>query len=184
VKPSPGQQRINPVDPVLSDVVAVLERTPATLRALLEGLPPAWLGRHEGEGTFSPSEVLAHLIQGEKTDWVPRIRQILESGDARPFVPFDRRGFAELERVPIAELLAEFERLREANLAFLAGLSLTPSQLELKGRHPELGSVTLGQLLASWAVHDLNHAAQVARVMSRRYEAAVGPWRPYLRILS
>jgi DinB superfamily len=172
------------MDPVLSDVISVLERTPPTLRALLEGLPTPWLQRHEGEDTFGPNEVLGHLIHGEKTDWVPRIKLILESGDARPFVPFDRRGFpGGAGHVPIADLLREFEQLRKANLAFLATLSLTASQLELKGLHPELGSVTLGQLLATWVVHDLNHLAQVARVMSRRYEAAVGPWKPYLGIL-
>jgi hypothetical protein len=172
------------MEPVMSDVFSVLERTPSTLRALLEGLPTPWLLRHEGKGTFGPNEVLGHLIHGEKTDWVPRIKQILESEDARPFVPFDRRGFpAGLAQEPIADLLREFEQLRKANLAFLASLSLTPSQLGLKGLHPELGSVTLGQLLATWVVHDLNHVAQVARVLSRRYETAVGPWKPYLGIL-
>lgn len=172
------------MDPVLSDVFSVLERTPSTLRALLQGLPTSWLRRHEGDDTFGPNQVLGHLIHGEKTDWVPRIKLILESGDARPFVPFDRRGFpGGVGQTPIAELLNEFEQLRKANLAFLGSLSLTPSQLALKGLHPELGSVTLGQLLATWVVHDLNHVAQVARVMSRRYQTAVGPWKPYLKIL-
>jgi hypothetical protein len=172
------------MDPVMSDVLAVLARTPSTLRALLQDLPTPWLGRHEGDDTFGPHEVLGHLIHGEKTDWVPRIKLILASGDTRPFVPFDRYGFpTNLERTPLADLLDEFEHLRTANLAFLASLSLGPSQLALPGLHPELGKVTLGQLLATWVVHDLNHLAQVARVMSRRYQSAVGPWRPYLGIL-
>ena len=169
--------------PVVSEVVAVLERTPATLRALLQELPEPWLGRHEGEGTFGAREVLGHLIHGEQTDWVPRLRQILESGDARAFVPFDRTGYGDAAAVATADLLNEFEALRRQNLTFLNGLALGPSQMALKGRHPELGSVTLGQLLATWAVHDLNHVAQVVRVMSRRYAGAVGPWKAYLGIL-
>lgn len=169
--------------PVVAEVVAVLERTPPMLRALLQGLPEPWLGRHEGEGTFGAREVLGHLIHGEQTDWVPRLRQILESGDARPFVPFDRTGYGDAAAVAMTDLLNEFETLRRQNLAILDGLALGPSHLSLKGRHPELGGVTLGQLLATWAVHDLNHVAQVVRVMSRRYAAAVGPWKAYLGIL-
>jgi hypothetical protein len=171
--------------PGVSEITAVLSRTPAALRALLEGLPEAWVEADEGEGTFSPRDVVGHLIHGEKTDWVPRLRIILEAGEGRPFVPFDRFGFRDAIRgVPTTALLAELESLRTANLAFLAGLSLTPGQLALKGRHPELGTVTLGQLLATWAVHDLNHVSQVVRVMSRRYAEAVGPWKAYLGILN
>jgi hypothetical protein len=114
---------------------------------------------------------------------VPRVKLILEHGDAQPFVPFDRRGFGDTAGVSTTELLDEFGRLRAANLAFLRGLSLRPSQLSLPGRHPELGPVTLGQLLATWVVHDLNHIEQVVRVMSKRYELVVGPWKPYLGIL-
>jgi DinB superfamily len=172
------------MDLVVSEVVSVLDRTPAVLRALLVGLPRPWLEKHEGEGTFGAFEVLGHLIHGEKTDWVPRIQQILESGNARPFVPFDRRGFGETEALSLADLLDEFESCRGSNLAFLTSLSLSPVQLALKGLHPELGSVTLGQLLATWAVHDLNHIAQTVRVMSARYATAVGPWKPYLGILN
>jgi pimeloyl-ACP methyl ester carboxylesterase len=171
------------MDPSVSDAVSVLERSPSVLRALMKDLPASWLGKYEGEGTFGPSDVLAHLIHGEKTDWVPRIKVILEHGDAQPFVPFDRRGFGDASRLPVVELLDEFETLRKANLAFLASLSLRPSQLELRGLHPELGSVTLGQLLATWVVHDLNHIAQVLRVMSARYGSVVGPWKQYLGIL-
>jgi hypothetical protein len=168
----------------VSEITAVLARTPAALRALLEDLPEAWVEADEGDGTFSPRDVVGHLIHGEKTDWVPRIRLILEAGESRPFVPFDRFGFREAIRgVPTTSLLAELASLRTANLAFLAGLALTPGQLALKGRHPELGTVTLGQLLATWAVHDLNHLGQVVRVMSRRYADAVGPWKAYLGIL-
>jgi DinB superfamily len=172
------------VNPPLSEVVSVLERTPGILRALLQGLPAAWLERHEGEGTFDTRDILGHLIHGEKTDWVPRVKMILESGDRRPFVPFDRRGFDDAERASIEVLLGEFEALRKANLAFLASLSLTSTQVTLEGRHPELGRVTLGQLLAAWAVHDLNHVGQALRVMSARCADAVGPWKAYLGILN
>jgi hypothetical protein len=172
------------MEPAITDVVSVLERTPPALRALLVGLPESWLERYEGEGTFDPREVVGHLIHGEKTDWVPRITLILEHGDTRPFVPFDRRGFNEPDRAPLVTLLDEFEALRRSNLAFLAGLTLSPAQMALPGRHPELGPVTLGQLLATWAVHDLNHIGQIVRVMSTRYMAAVGPWKAYLGILN
>ncbi len=168
----------------VAEVTSVLERTPTVLRALLQDLPAGWLERHEGEGTFDARDILGHLIHGEKTDWVPRIKVILESGDARPFVPFDRRGFDEAKEAALGQLLVEFETLRKANLVFLDGLHLTAAQLALKGRHPELGGVTLGQLLATWAVHDLNHIAQALRVMSKRYSDAVGPWKAYLGILN
>ena len=169
---------------VLSEVRAVLARTPAALSALMDGLPEPWIEASEGEGTFSPRDVLGHLIHGEKTDWVPRIRVLLESGEAKPFAPFDRFGFRDAIRgVETRALLAEFGALRKENLAFLDGLSLSPAQLPLKGRHPELGSVTLGELLATWAIHDLNHMSQVLRVMSSRYSEAVGPWKDYLGIL-
>ncbi len=172
------------MDPNVWEVVSVLERSPTVLRALVEGLPASWLERYEGEGTFDPRDVLGHLIHGERTDWVPRIKLILEHGDAQPFVPFDRRGFGNSTAMSTIQLLDEFGRLRGSNLAFLRSLSLTPAQLRLRGLHPELGPVTLGQLLATWAVHDLNHIAQVLRVMSKRYESVVGPWKPYLGILN
>ena len=172
------------MDPVVSEAISVLDRSPSVLRALLQELPAPWLERHEGEDTFGPREVLGHLIHGEKTDWVPRIKLILAYGDTRPFVPFDRRGFREAGRVSVVELLDEFETLRKANLAFLASLSLSSLQLALRGLHPELGAVTLGELLATWVVHDLNHIAQILRVMSTRYQAVVGPWKRYLGILN
>jgi hypothetical protein len=169
----------------LQEITAVLSRTPGVLRSLLDGLPEAWLTTREAEDTFSPRDVVGHLIEGEKTDWIPRARLILESGDTRAFVPFDRLGFQEaIEGRGIGDLLMEFGTLRERNLAVLQGLALTPPQLSLRGKHPALGPVTLGQLLSTWAVHDLNHIGQIVRVMSGRYDGAVGPWKAYLGILN
>jgi hypothetical protein len=169
----------------VADVIAVLTRTPEAVRALLEGLPDPWVEANEGEDTFSPRDVVGHLIHGEKTDWVPRIKRILNDGENAPFVPFDRFGFREAIRdTSTKELLAEFASLRAANVAYLEGLSLAPKDLSRRGLHPELGPVTLGQLLATWAVHDLNHVGQAVRVMSRQYDRAVGPWKAYLGILN
>jgi hypothetical protein len=162
----------------------VLERTPATVRALLAGLGEPWVAANEGPETFSPRDVLGHLILGEETDWMPRILIILEHGEGRPFDPFDRFGFRSWDpKRPLAALLDRFATLRRQNLERLDGLGLTPDQLARKGTHPALGPVTLGQLLATWAVHDLNHVSQIVRVMARRYESAVGPWHAYLGIL-
>jgi len=169
---------------VLSEAVQVLSRTPATLRALLTGLGEEWVQADEGPETFTPRDVLGHLIYGEETDWIPRLRIILDEGERRPFTPFDRFGFrAQYGRAPVDELLRRFAELREANLRVLEALDLRPSQLDLRGTHPELGTVTLSQLIATWVAHDLTHVAQVVRVMARRYEDTVGPWRAYLRIL-
>jgi hypothetical protein len=167
----------------LAEIVAVLERTPLVLRALLQDLPERWLGKHEGPAAFSPREVLGHLIHGERTDWIPRLRVVLEHGDARPFESFDRTGYRDADRVPVAVLLDELETQRRASLDALARSALTDADLARAGRHPQLGPVTLGQLLATWAVHDLNHIGQVVRVMSAGYDAAVGPWKQYLGIL-
>lgn len=173
------------MDVNISEVTAVLSRTPATLHALLADLPPVWLETNEGEDTFSPRDVVGHLIHGEKTDWMPRIKLILASGETQTFVPFDPLGFREaILGQSIGVLLAEFESLRVSNVRALQNLAITSAQLELKGRHPDLGSVSLGQLLATWAVHDLNHIGQVVRVMSKRYSSAVGPWKAYLGILN
>jgi len=169
---------------VVSEAVQVLSRTPATLRALLTGLGEEWVQADEGPETFTPRDVLGHLIYGEETDWIPRLRIILDEGERRPFTPFDRFGFrAQYGRAPVDELLRRFAELREANLRVLEALDLRPSQLDLRGTHPELGTVTLSQLIATWVAHDLTHVAQVVRVMARRYEDTVGPWRAYLRIL-
>ena len=169
----------------LQEAQAQLARTPAVFRAWFTGLPESWLLADEGPDTFSPRDVLAHLIFGERTDWIPRVRIVVEQGESHPFEPFDRRGFLDEARGwGLESLLAEFEGLRAANLEALAALNLQPSDLARKGAHPGLGAVTLEQLLAAWVVHDLGHIAQAARVMSKRYKAAVGPWLDYLPVLT
>src|SRR5437764_2494365 len=150
----------------LKDAVAVLERTPASLTALLSGLPETWIRSTEGEGKWSPYDVIGHLIHGERTDWIPRARQIL-AGETRPFQPFDRTAqLTESRGKDLTELLATFSELRKQNLFILAGMKLTDNDLARKGVHPELGTVTLAQLLATWVVHDLDHIAQIARTMA------------------
>ena len=169
----------------LADGIAVLRRTPAAIRALLTDLPDAWLRATEGPDTWSPFDVLGHLIDGEETDWIPRARIILARGPTPAFEPFDRFRHLRLNRdTPAAELLDRFDRLRAANLAVLEGFRLTPADLALEGLHPELGRVTLGQLLATWVAHDLGHVGQIVRVMAKQYGAAVGPWRRYLPVLT
>lgn len=168
----------------LTDAIPVLERTPATFRALLAGLPDAWIAANEGPDTFSPFDNVGHLIHGERTDWIPRARIILAQGDNRRFDPYDR--FAQVRESQgkrLAELLDEFAQLRNDNLATLRGWRLTERELALEGEHPELGTVTLRQLLATWVAHDLGHIAQTSRVMAKRYREAVGPWRAYLPVL-
>ena len=172
------------MEPLLPEIVAMLARTPSVVRALLQDLPEPWLGKHEGPDAFSPREVVGHLVHGEKTDWVPRLRIILEHGASRPFEPFERAGYRDADRVPVAVLLDEFESLRRASLQDLAASGLTTADLAREGRHPELGPVTLGQLLATWVVHDLNHIGQIVRVMSAGCREAVGPWKQYLGILN
>ena len=168
----------------LDEGVALLERTPATLDALLCGMPEPWLVCDEGPETWSPYVVVGHLIHGEKTDWIPRARRILDDGEKKAFDPFDR--FAQLrdsKGKALAELLDEFSILRRKGLDELAALKLTESDLEKRGRHPELGAVTLGELLATWVVHDLDHVQQIARVMAKRWGDACGPWKVYLRVV-
>ncbi len=139
----------------LQQSIEILERTAKTLRSLLEGLSDPWLLNNEGPETFSPFDVVGHLIHGEETDWIPRTRIILEHGESRPFTPFDRFAFYETSKgKSLSKLLATFQKLREENVQALKGLKLTPEQLDLKGTHPELGQVTLRQLLATWATHD------------------------------
>jgi hypothetical protein len=168
----------------LDQAIAVLARTPAVMRASLDGLPASWLTGNEGASTWSPYDVIGHLIHGEKTDWIPRARIILESGPARPFDPFDREAMLRLDRTrPLGELLGEFTALRAANLDTLRGWKLTAADLAKPGAHPSLGAVTLAQLLATWVVHDLDHVVQVARVMAKQYTAEVGPWTAYLSVL-
>jgi len=171
-------------EPFLEECLAVLTRTPAALDALLRGLPEAWSAATEGPGTWSPYVVMGHLVHGEKTDWMPRVAIILEHGDARDFDPFDREAqFRDSQGKPLNALLDEFSALRRENLSRLRALSLRPEQLELKGRHPQLGTVTLRQLLATWTAHDLAHVLQVSRVMARRYQSEVGPWAEFLSVM-
>ncbi|HEX8691641.1 MAG TPA: DinB family protein [Longimicrobium sp.] len=164
--------------------IAVLERTPRTLRAMLAGLPPAWTDATEGPDTWSPYDIVGHLVHGERADWIERARIILAQGPQRRFAPFDRFAqFRESQGKSLAELLDELARLRAENLATLAGWRLTEAQLALEGEHPEFGPVTLRQLLATWVAHDLGHLAQTARVMAKQYRDAVGPWRAYLPVM-
>ena len=168
----------------LSHATAVLERTPDTLRAMLAGLPPAWVGGTEGPDTWSPYDIMGHLVHGERADWIQRAEIILAQGASRRFEPFDRFAqFRESEGKTLAELLEEFRQLREDNLATLRGWRVTDAQLALEGEHPAFGSVTLRQLLSTWVAHDLGHVAQTARVMAKQYRDAVGPWRAYLPVL-
>jgi hypothetical protein len=168
----------------LVEAVAVLERTPAALDGLLRGLPEPWLLASEGPDTFTPRDVVGHLIHGEETDWIPRMRIILEHGESVPFTPFDRFAFrtASLSH-STDDLLARFASLRTGSLSTLREARLDEGALSRTGTHPGLGRVTLGQLLAAWVVHDLGHLKQVARAMARQYREAVGPWREYLTIL-
>ena len=168
----------------LSEGIAVLERTPLAFHALLAELPESWTSANEGPDTFSPFDNVGHLIHGERADWIPRARIILAEGTDRRFTPYDR--FAQVrdsEGKSLLELLNEFSRLRAENMMTLRTWKLSDDQLALDGEHPELGRVTLRQLLATWVAHDLGHLAQTARVMAKRYRDAVGPWRAYLPIM-
>ena len=165
--------------------IMVLERTPPTLRAMLAGLSSLWIDATEGPDTWSPYVIVGHLIHGERTDWIARAQIILAQGADRRFTPYDRFAqFHESEGKPLAELLDEFARLRAENLATLTSWHLTDAELDLTGVHPEFGSVTLRQLLATWVTHDLGHIAQTARVMAKQYREAIGPWRGYLPIVT
>jgi hypothetical protein len=168
----------------LTDTTAVLSRTPATLDALLRGMPGIWAHSNEGKDTWSAFDIVGHLIAGERTDWMPRLRIILEHGEARPFDPFDRFAQSkESQGKSLDQLLDEFARLRKESLTALEALNLQPQDLTRRGKHPALGTVTLSQLLATWAVHDLTHLHQLSRVMAHQYRDAVGPWSAYLGVL-
>lgn len=163
----------------------ILERTPVILRSLLSGLSPDWIICNEGPDTFSPYDVIGHLIHGEKTDWVVRAKHILAVGTASPFEPWDR--FAQFENSKgktLEQLLNEFELLREENINWLKSVSLNEADLEKRGEHPVLGEVTLRNLLSTWVVHDLTHIAQITRVMAKQYKEEIGPWKDFFRILS
>jgi hypothetical protein len=168
----------------LAPATEILRRTPTTLNSLLRDLPEPWLVQNEGPETWSPYDVVGHLIHGEETDWIPRAKIILEHGETRAFQPFDRVAMFEKSKgKSIGELLDTFAEMRTENLRELHAMNLTPDLLDRRGRHPELGVVTLRQLLSTWVVHDLGHIRQVVRVMSKQYREAVGPWKAYLSIL-
>ena len=164
--------------------IPVLERTPATLRAMLSGLPEAWVMSNEGGDSWSPYDVVGHLVSLERSDWIQRARIILEHGASRPFDPVDRFAmFTESEGKSLEQLLDELAELRQTNISTLGNMNLTPDDFSRKGVHPALGDVNLGQLLAAWVVHDLNHIHQIAQTMARQYTEAVGAWREYLLVL-
>jgi hypothetical protein len=168
----------------LTEAIALLTRTPATLDALLRGLPNIWAHSNEGKDTWSAFDIVGHLVAGERTDWMPRLRILLENGETRPFDPFDRFAQSrESQGKPLETLLDEFALLRKENLTALQALNLQPRDLGRRGKHPALGTVTLSQLLATWAVHDLTHLHQLSRVMAHQYRDAVGPWSVYLGVL-
>jgi hypothetical protein len=168
----------------LDQTIAILSRTPASLNALLRDLPDTWTHQNEGGKTWSPYEIVGHLIHGELTDWMPRARIILEHGDSRAFDRFDRLAQERDSRgKSMGQLLDEFSRVRANSLRDLRALNLQPADFDRRGKHPELGVVTLSQLLATWAVHDLTHVHQISRVMAHQYAEAVGPWQAYLGVL-
>jgi DinB family protein len=168
----------------LQHTIALLTRTPASLNALLRDLPEMWTFQNEGENTWSAFDVVGHLIHGERTDWMPRVRMILQSGETKTFVPFDRLGHVqESQGKSLGQLLDEFARLRSENLEELRALNLRKEDLERRGRHPALGAVSLSELLATWAAHDLTHLRQISRIMAHQYRKAVGPWSKYLGVL-
>lgn len=168
----------------LAEATQILQRTPATLTAMVAGIPESWIKANEGSGTFSCYDVVGHLIHGELTDWIPRVRMILEYGEAKAFEPFDRFAqFREDQTRSISALLDQFAFMRAENMRILESLNLTSEDFSRRGTHPELGPVTLGQLISSWVVHDLSHVAQMARVTAKQYAYEVGPWHAYMSIL-
>ena len=169
----------------LDDAVALLTRTPITLDALLRGLPAWWTSANEGENTWSAFDVVGHLIHGEETDWLPRVKIILEHGEGRTFDKFNREAqFEASQPATLDARLDQFAALRRENLLALAELRLSDADLDRTGRHPAFGVVTMRQLLATWVAHDLDHVMQISRVLGRQYSDGVGPWQAYLRIIS
>jgi hypothetical protein len=168
----------------LEHTISLLTRTPAALDALLRDLPETWTLRNEGEDTWNAFDVIGHLIHAERMDWIPRARILLQPGETRMFEPFDRQGHVrESQGKSLGQLLDEFARLRSENLGELRALNPRHEDFDLRGRHPALGAVTLSELLASWAVHDLTHLHQISRIMAHQYREAVGPWSVYLGVL-
>ena len=168
----------------LQHTISLLSRTPGALNAFLRDLPDAWTRGNEGENTWSAFDVIAHLIYGERADWVPRTKIILQFGETRSFDPFDRAGHVTASQgKSFAQLLDEFARARAESLDQLRVLNLQPVDLARRGRHPAFGPVTLSQHLATWTAHDLTHLHQISRIMAHQYREAVGPWRAYLGVL-
>ena len=168
----------------LGHTVALLERTPAALNELLRRLPAEWTERNEGGDSWNACEIVAHLSHGERTDWMPRVKHLLEFGESRPFVPFDRLGQRRaMEGKSMAELLDEFALLRAGSLQELRAMGLSAADLERRGAHPALGPVTMSELLAAWAAHDLSHLHQISRVLAFQYREAVGPWTKFLGVM-
>ncbi|HWF07662.1 MAG TPA: DinB family protein [Bryobacteraceae bacterium] len=171
-------------DAFVEECLSVLTRTPAVLDTALRGLPDVWTAATEGPGTWSPYVVVGHLIHCEEADWMPRLGIMLDYGPARPFDVFDREAqFRDSRGKALAQLLDDFSALRRDNVARLRALDLQPAQLDLRGTHPDLGPVTVRQLLATWTAHDLAHIVQISRVMARRWKNEVGPWAAYLSVM-
>jgi len=169
----------------VAGAIEILERTPAVCNALLSGLSDDWLMNNEGPETFSPYDVIGHILHGESTDWVPRIKMILEFGNSKTFERWNRFAqYEESKGKSIEQLLKEFAAIRKDNVAWLRSLDLTEADFDKPGMHPVLGDVTLRNLLATWAVHDLTHIAQITRVMAKQYKEEMGPWPEFFRILS
>jgi hypothetical protein len=169
----------------LDDAIAILSHTPAALDAMVRGLPEAWLHANEGPETWSPFDVVGHLVAGERTDWVPRVRLILEQGDKRAFEPFNRTAmFEESKGKSVGELLDTFATLRAQNLETVRALQLEPADYARPGMHPSLGRVKLEQLLATWVTHDMTHLTQISRVIAKQFTDEVGPWREYIGVLN
>lgn len=168
----------------LEHAAEILRRTPSTLNSLLRHLPDQWIISNEGMDSWSPFDVVGHLVHAEETNWISRAKIVLEHGETYAFEPFDRFAMFEKSKgKSLAELLDDFEQLRQENLKELEKMCLTAQLLDKRGKHPELGAVTLGHLLATWVVHDLSHTGQIMRVMAKQYQNEVGPWKAYLPIL-
>ena len=168
----------------LEGAKTLLRHTPSVLNSLLGGLPETWVHENEGPETWSSFDVVEHLVEAESTNWIPRIRHLIKHGESVAFPPFDRVGFVEKSKGKnIAEMLDTFEQARAGSLQDLDELRLTPQDRWRMGTHPDFGRVTLGQLIATWAIHDLNHLGQIVKVLARQHAEAVGPWRAFLGIL-
>lgn len=166
----------------LNDTISLLSHTPAALDSLLRGLPATWISRNEGENTWNVAGVIGHLIHTEQNNWIPRIKIVLEAGESQTFAPLNREA-RDIEGKSIAELLDTFARLRSENIQALCALNISPGDLQRRGRHPALGTVTLSELLATWATHDLTHLHQITRILAYQYRETVGPFRRFLGVL-